>query len=288
MAQHSAWLERSFVVSVWHLTFGADGRNVLFRDEASRLAAIRRLAYKAGTDIVVFCLVDEHVHVAVTGDRPKAGRLARSILLAMRPWTVVPLDPAKIRPVANRFHLQRLVPYVLSQSVRHHLPVHPALWSGSCFADLVGARAIESLNLQVARVLPRFRLREALSAVGLPKAELTTPSFDEIRRLGAFRITQAAAAALCVPHPLQGRTTPTSLARAAACQVAHAAGVPRSEVSHALGITRRAIRQLVNRPINARVLRSVYRRLGLELLVGGINNARVPGHDTDAGGPRTW
>jgi hypothetical protein len=285
----SARLDRSGVVPVWHLTFRANGRNVLFRDEASRLAAVRRLAHKAGTHIVVFCLVDEHVHVAVTGDRSKAGRFSRSILLATRPWTAVALEPAEITPVTNRFHLQRLVPYVLGQPMRHRLPVHPALWSGSCFVDLIGARAIEGLNLLVARLLPRFRLRDALCAVGLPKAELKAPSIDEIRRLGAFRVTQAAAAALCVPHPLQGTTTPTSLARAAACQVAHVAGIPRSELSHSLRITRRAIRKLLNKPINGRVLRSVHRRLGLELLVGGTKDVwrSVPGCDTKGRHPNT-
>jgi len=123
---------RSGVVTVWHLMFAASGRNVMFRDEGSRLAAVRRIGHKAGNRMVVFGLVDEHIHVAASGERPDVGRLARTLLLATRPWTSAKLEPARIIPVANRRHLQRLVRYILDQPAHHDLPVHPALWSGSC------------------------------------------------------------------------------------------------------------------------------------------------------------
>ena len=223
-------------MAVWHLTFAADGRNPLFLDEGCRLTAVRRLAAVAGPRVVLFCLVDEHVHVVLTGERVEVGRMARSVLLALRPWAAVSIDPARIRLVAGRAHLRRLVRYVLDQPRHHDLPGHPALWSGSCFVDLVGARVVPNLDLRIREVLPRFRLREAHEAVGLPPTRLVPLQGTTVRRLGAFRLSQAAAASLCVEHPLRGKTAPVTLARAAMCQIAREAGIATTEVTDVLGI----------------------------------------------------
>jgi hypothetical protein len=38
------------------------------------------------------------------------------------------------------------VTYLLKQPVKHGLDVHPALWTGSCFLDLIGARLIPGFS----------------------------------------------------------------------------------------------------------------------------------------------
>jgi hypothetical protein len=218
-----------------------------------------------------FSIVDEHVHVAVTASAARSGHLARTILLALRPYAAARLDPAHLRPVETRRHLEWLVQYILDQPRRHDLPVHPALWSGSCFADLVGARLVPGLKIHIRQVLPRFRLRTAFEAVGLVAARLVPSPDEEVRRVGASVLTETAAAALCVVHPLRGKTARTTLARAACCQIARTAGIANAEVAHALDITRQGVSQLAGRTIDRRILRVVRMRLALRQRVMGCS-----------------
>ena len=135
------------------------------------------------------------------------------------------------------------------------------MWSGSCFADLVGARLVPGLKIRIRQVLPRFGLRTAFEAVGLVAARLVPLPDEEIRRVGASVLAEAAAAALCVVHPLRGKTARTTLARAACCQLARDAGIASTEVAHGLDITRQGVSQLAGRTIDRRILRAVRMRL---------------------------
>jgi hypothetical protein len=116
--------------------------------------------------------------------------------------------------------------------------------------------------------LPRFRLREAHEAVGLPPTRLVALAGAAVRRLGAFRLSQAAAAALCVEHPLLGKTAPVTLARAATCRIARDAGIATTEVKDVLGVQPPARRRLAHRSLDARLIRSVLLRLALEEVAG--------------------
>jgi len=254
-------------MQAWHLTFAADGRNALFADEADRRAAVRRLARVAGERIVLFCLVDEHIHVVVIGKRKHVGLVGRSILLALRKVVASKLDPARIRPVDGRSHLEWLVRYVLDQPRHHGLAWHPALFSGSCFPDLVGARVVGGLQLRLKDVLPRFRLRQAHEAVGLVGEKLEPLAGLAIRRLGAYRLVEAAAAALCVAFPPEGKQSAVTAARAAACAIARDSGIATSEVVNVLGVTHQAANRLARKSVEERVLRAVRLRLALEVAV---------------------
>jgi len=216
-----------------------------------------------------FCIVDEHVHVAVTADAARSGHLARTILLAIRPYASVRLDPAHVRPVATRRHLEWLVEYILDQPRHHDLAVHPALFSGSCFADLVGARLVPGLKIRIREVLGRFRLRTAFEAVDVAATRLVPSSNEQVRRVGASVLAEVAAAALCVVHPLRGKTARATLARAACCQLARDAGIANTEVAHAVDITRQGVSQLARRTIDRRVVRAVRMRLALRQRVMG-------------------
>jgi len=169
-------------MKMWHLTFSSDGRNSLFINESSRLTAVRELARVAGGQIILFCLVDEHIHVAVLSESAVIGRIARSILLCMRQRADGLPEPAHLRQVKTRSHMQWLVRYLLEQPSKHGLPGHQALWSGSCFLDLAGCRIVQGLQIQkrLTEVLPRLRLRDIYQAVGLPSEELNPLPVKEV------------------------------------------------------------------------------------------------------------
>lgn len=100
---------------LWHITFAGDERQVLFPEEAQRRAALRAVARVAAGVLVLFAIVDEHLHLIVFGTRPKVGCLKRSVQLALRPLTSTPIDPGRLRPVNGRSHMRTLVTYLLEK-----------------------------------------------------------------------------------------------------------------------------------------------------------------------------
>jgi len=214
-------------------------------------------------------VVDDHVHFVAGCDRTRAGRFAHGLVRALRAVSSTHVDPARIRPVENRAHLQWLLRYVLSQTARHGLPEHPALWTGSCFQDLAGARFLDGFGLCTARVLPRLRLREILDIVGLPRAPIEPATGDEIRAAGAARLASAGAAALCVDPELAGRPAPVVHARRAIVQLGAKARIPTSELAWALRISRRSAQRLARPAVAPEVLRAIGIRLSLEQRVLG-------------------
>jgi hypothetical protein len=90
----------------------------------------------------------------------------------LRPLAAAPVEPARVREVDTRAHLEWLVRYVLTQGPHHGVAGHPALASGSCFQDLVAARRVDGLRLRIAEALPRLRRRTLYEAVGLPAVGL--------------------------------------------------------------------------------------------------------------------
>jgi hypothetical protein len=218
--------------------------------------------------MVLFCVVDDHIHVILLCDRKEAGRMAQRILLALRPLTAVSLDPARIRPVETRAHLQWLVRYILNQPRHHQLEVHPALFEGSCFLDLIGARVLEGLTLRIRQALPRFHLDDSYDAVRARPVELSLVTGEKLRRAGAARLAAAGAAALGVERELTGTTRPVVSARVAVSRIARSVGIPISEIAYALGITPQAARRLARRVIDDRFLKSVALRIALEDSIG--------------------
>jgi hypothetical protein len=240
----------------------------LFPDEDRRRAAVRKLVQVAGKEIVLFCIADQQLRAVVLcqSDR-RAGLIGRSILRATRSLAAALLGSPDIEPVESRAHLERLVRHHLEQMVRRDVVApnaDPALWSGSCFQDMVGARVIEGLELQTARMLPRFRLQRAYEHVGLPPVLLTPLDDHRVRAVGTVRIIAAAAAAVAAPARLENRSATTVLARRAAVQTASSVGIPTTELAWALRTTLQTVRRLKIPPVDERVLRAVRMRLALE------------------------
>jgi len=202
------------------------------------------------------------------GGRRLAGRVAWSVLRGLRAVATTHVEPARLRGVESRRHLQWLVRYVLGQAGHHDLPGHPALWSGSCFQDLVGARAV--LRLRLGEVLPRLRLRTAYEAVGLPTREIELAGDETVRRCGAGRLVAAAAAAQAVDPALPGRVDAVVRARRAACALAREVGLSTVDLAWALGVSPRAVRRAAVKGADGGLLATVRRRLALEESVGRL------------------
>jgi len=107
---------------IWHLTFSAQGRHPFFPNEQERRRAVRSLVRVVGPYLVLFCIVDEHIHLVVIGERALAGRLAQMVALAMQAIAATPLQRAYFTPVESRSHMLKLADYLLGQPAKHGLP----------------------------------------------------------------------------------------------------------------------------------------------------------------------
>jgi len=254
-------------MNTWHLTFNTEGLNPLVFTESQRRRIVRALARVVGHRAVLFCVVDNHLHLVVLCKPGDLGRITAGIYHSLA--TFIPaIRTAAPTLVNSRQHLRSLVPYVLTQVLHHKVGgAHPALWSGSCFQDLIGARLLDPLQLQIATALPRFDLSQACQAVGLASDQLVLLQADEVRRLGASRIVSATSAALCVGPALGGNVPSTVRARRAAVQLGLRAGVAPAEIVWVLGITPRAARRLAGQPTDTAAVRATATRLSLEAAV---------------------
>ncbi len=237
---------------VWHLTWSTASRHPIAAQESDRRALVRLLGRVAGDSIALFCIADDHLHVVLFCTEPARGRIAQALSLALAAACSESLCPAHTRRVEERSHLAWLANhYILGQPIKHGLASHPALWSGSCFPDLVGARVIPGLRLRVFDALPRWRLGDAFVAVGLPRVPLTPVEDALARRLGASRAVASVASACAGDAGLRGRGDCETLGRRAVAQICSAATISTGEMAFALGITPQAANRLVRRAADA-------------------------------------
>jgi len=276
-------------MSIWHVTMAVEARHPWFADENALLGAVRALVRAAGGCALMFCGVDEHVHLVPMCDRERAGRVAQATAPAVRPFIGEgSMEPARIRPVIGNRHLDNLVAYVVRQPSKHGMGGHPALWSGSCLLDLFGARVIDGFDpARIAAAYPRYRVTRVLDAVGLACASLPPLGLDAVHGLGLARLVEAAAAAHAVPN-LSGRAALVNSARAAAARLGLDAGFRSTDVAEALGVHRSQVGRLARR---ARVdLASAVRvRLAVEEAIRSTaSNGHVVPPQSSPGDPRGW
>ena len=260
----------------WHLTTSSTTRHAIFPDEASRREAVLTVARVCHDELVLFCVVDDHVHVVVLCDRSRCGLLSRGLKLALGAIAAVPLTPVHISPVHGRNHMVEIHRYVLQQPAHHDLRCHPALWSGSCFLDLEGARYIPGLRLRLEDVLPRASIETSCSYVGLSGRSATELGADEVRAAGPRALTSAAAVACAAAPALQGRNAETARARRAACVLARWAGVPLREMSWALDIHPGSARKLAGSSVEPQALSSTLTYLALQQEVSSAPAVQLP------------
>lgn len=262
---------------LYHVTIAVKGRFQAFLDEAGLRRAARTVARIAGERLLAWALPGNHCHFILTGTRPEVGCLVRDLRLAFRGLGVVLVDP-HYREIGDSTDLEYVVGYQLRQARKHQSCARPALFSGCCFVDLVGARILDGWDAgRLFAYLPHYtpeRHLHHVGAVGLPR-----PLGDaELRAVGAVKIGEAAAAALAGPWPLAGNSSVEVAARRAAAALCESVGISRRDVAYALGVTSQGVGKLVGAPRNPRLESAVRVRLGLEPL------AMVVPKETKTGG----
>ena len=103
-----------------HLTIAVRGRRALARDEAERRELVRALAKITANRLLLFCLVDDHLHAVLRSEQ--VGYLAAGVqrmLQARR--RDLKLEPNHLVLVDTRSYLRWLVSYVLKQPEKHGL-----------------------------------------------------------------------------------------------------------------------------------------------------------------------
>lgn len=265
----------------WHLSTSSKNRLPIFPTEHLRRLAVRKLAKIAGVEMVMYCVVDNHAHAVVSCSQRRSGFLKLAIYQSLGAISAEKILPVYRTPVDDRRHLRTLVRYFLEQVVRHDLGEHPALWSGSCFQDVIGARSIRGLHIQqrFQELLPRIHKPFLCELVGLPVKKVDPAFVDDVREAGIVRLVEAAGVALSVGPDLSGRTRAEVLARRAVYRIARNVGFSSGEVAWALKISKSAVRGMADKSVEVEreVLSAVCVRLSVENLV-----ARLP---HDGGGP---
>ncbi|MSQ01336.1 MAG: hypothetical protein EXR71_05490 [Myxococcales bacterium] len=261
-------------MKTYHITWATQGRQPAFPAEDARRSLLRALAHVGGRDIVLFAIVDDHVHIVLIVSPARLRRLQGALSKVVRNRAAVAVSPPYVRPVATRAHMVSLVGYCLSQFAHHGLAADPALATGSCFHDLVGARRLPGLSLQIATALPRFRLRDAYEAVGL--AHEVAPAEDaELRRLGSARLAELVAETLGVGPGFVGNTACVATARRVASRLALDVGFRPRDIAEPLGITAVAAARLAGRPVENADLRAVRTRVALVAAAAARTSAPI-------------
>jgi len=254
-------------VQTWQMRFSAPGRPTLFPSEELRRAAVQTVGRLAPGIVVLLSIVDDHLHLLLLCEQARVSRLAHDLLLALRSIGPPDLEPAWFKPVRGRIHLENTVNYLLTQVPHHGLPHHPALYTGNGFVDLVGARAVSGLNSCLLEALPRYRMRDAYSAVGLSEGPLVPADAEAIRRAGALRLVSGTTAALCVGPELTGRSRRVTRARIVASHLAAESWIRTGELAESLAVTPRTVQRLITHVPTPRDLDAVRRRLALEAML---------------------
>lgn len=262
-------------MTIWHLGFSSSKRGTLYPDEGQRRRAVLALVRAAGQHLVLFSLANEHKHTMVRteGSIKKLGGDIRRALSAVseeplgEPWT------DRVDGTKRKAGLLR---YFLQQPSHHDIGVHDALWTGSCFLDLAGARVIDALRLQIWDVLPGVRRSVIYEHVGLPAYGVEPLTLAELRVIGAVRLVAAASAALAADPLLRGKGRLERRGRNLALKLGRAAGIAAEELRWALALPRRSYHRALDQPEDSRGMLAVRTRLALE--EAAIKAARcIPG-----------
>ena len=261
-------------MTIWHLTISSMSRTVLFPDEGALRRAVRCILRVAGAWVVLFGIVDDHVHVAVVCDVARLRWVRTALVQALSALAGQRLV-SHVTPVESRAHLSRLVAYLLRQTVHHGIDVHPGAASGSCYPDLIAARCVVPLWERLRRLLPRMKLRDLHGIVGLPPERVVPASDDELRIAGAHRLLLASAAAHAADPALGDRTAPVVAARRATIHLAAEVGLSRSELVRVLGLTGQRIGQLAREPVAEAAVRAIRLQVRLDELVRGSVRRRA-------------
>lgn len=254
-------------IGLWHLILTSEGRITLFTNEEKLRQAVLKLGKTAASHLISFCVVDDHIHLVLYCSRQCVGRLSQALQIALSPIGSSKFSPGYIVPVKKRTHLNRLILYTVNQPQRHGLKEHPALYSGSCFLDLAGARFIGVLGCPITSVLPRFNMADLYSELNLRIHTLTPADDGQVKDAGLGAIIRAAGAVFAAAPALTDQSEQTVKAHRVAVRLARSVGFTASQISCHLQRSTRSIFRVNHQQIPEEALTAVRRRLALEKLV---------------------
>jgi hypothetical protein len=262
-------------MKLWHLRLSSRKRLPLFPTEKHQRAAVLRLVRVAAPHLVLYSLVYEHGHTKIIASAPQAGRLEHALRLALGPIAEQPIEPVWREPVEGKRHARALVKYFLEQGPHHDLPVHPALWGGSAFQDLMGARVLPGLHLRLWEVLPDLRLPEIQRMVGLDSQPIIPATNEQIQGFGIARLVDAAASAAAVGPGVTGRTKSTAAVKRVIADIARQADFSNKIIAAQLQLTERGARWLRLQPGDEPLAEATRIRLALEERVRSTSQPAV-------------
>ena len=266
-------------MDLWHCTARLVDDRVIAAEATSIRTAVDRILTKClPRGLVVFAVVDNHMHLLLHGPREEVGETMRRLELSFHHHLPIPrpFERARFRRVADRDHLWRAVPYILKQIDRHGVRTDP-LWEGSALHDLLGLRVPgRALHRRLLRHLPRLREGTLLGwlDVGAELAAVWDEPVDG-ERLGL--LADAAAAAFALPNLCAGGRAPAAIR--AACQ-ATGAKVNVAAIARALGVGRRTVFRARRAEVPAASIRAVRRQVWLRV---ALRRSRRAGPSPGAG-----
>jgi len=242
----------------YHLTFRAvDGRNLTPTSAACRALASLALTHGERHGLLAFRASGDHLHVLAADNRAGAGLLARTLAGALTRRLGLPgFEPARLRPVEDRRHLENAFFYILRNADKHHADHDPVQDASS-----LGAL----LDLRVAPPAHRARVRAHLPTL---TREALLPILGVAALQEAVTVDALAdAAAGAVGREALDGSAEARQARAAACRVG-ATVLSRDAVAQALGVHERTVRRALRTPGGSALERMIRLRMGHRAALG--------------------
>lgn len=218
---------------------------------------LSRVVLKQGRQdsLLAFGLADAHLHQLPLCSRQAAGRLAQRVEAALKLRLHLPVGfaPFNAKPIYTVWHLSQAFLYVLTQYERHGLDWELA-HEATNLPDLLGLRLVgRYTRANVARALPRVKRADLLGCLQVSQIEPTDNPLDAV--------LEAACAASCLPN-LAGSSSEAVAARRAVIEVVRRR-VPPKDLAEQLGIARRTLSWLRNKPVAPDLVRAIRLQLGL-------------------------
>ncbi|MBT3220857.1 MAG: hypothetical protein HN348_17370 [Proteobacteria bacterium] len=254
----------------YQVTLSRKGRPTLFVTSEDLTWAVATIVRTTHGKSPLFSIVDEHVHVVIPGDAFAVGRMCSGLVRAFNHKLGYKLNKAHISLVNGGDHLDTLIAYYLRQPAKHDLNTgHPALWPGSCFMDLIGARCLSGFDRHlIHRHLPRLRTERFTRVIGLPPI---IPATDqELKLAGLTQLAQGAKAAT------DGKSEQQRRGRVAIAQLAKHLGFRNLDIAEVLQTHPRTIGKLASAPAEPRLVQAI--RLQISLNNAIVKSARPPTH----------
>ncbi|MCP4873825.1 MAG: hypothetical protein GY898_34485 [Proteobacteria bacterium] len=243
-----------------------DGRVIANNAAARCHVAESMLTVGRPFEVVVFRLVDDHLHAVTMNDGPAGRELGRRVEISLqhRLKPGVGFSEVYVKPVVDQRHLRNLFWYCLGQEKHHGVELDP-LFEASNLPDLLGWRTLGGWTIgNVRRYLPRVGRERLLEQ--LPVMPAVAP-FD----VGVLRASVGAAACVIAAHARHER------ARAARCAAVYIVDGSAVTLATAIGIGSRSVERLKSLEPEIEMVRAVEGQLALRTAWRQVVRAREVG-----------